>query len=198
MYVTQWALVSSEHPLTLKPNLCLAIQSELKLNFLPRQPSASFPSAALHLFQRSSALQLFLCMYAYYSVVIFIYVSLPTLLTPPRAGVLSFNLCITSELKSMLCSQYAFSNHLLDEWTNEPQNIFHLTPRKCSTRNGDVRCVLPQCLAIEVRQSTDKTGIRDGLKCQKMAKVGSSFLNFFIKESGRVFCLVFNPSSDFI
>lgn len=126
-------------------------------------------------------------MYAYYIITIFMCVSLSALLTPPRAGVLSFHLCITSKLKSMLCPQYAFSNHLLDEWTNEPQNIFHLEPRKCSPWNGDMRCVLPQYLIIKVRQSTDKTGIRDGPRWQKMAGVGSSFLNFPIKESGGFF-----------
>lgn len=177
-------------PPILKPNF-LAINSQQKHNLLPRQPSASFLSAPMHLFQRSSALQLFLCMHAYYIVIIFMHVSLLALLTLPKAGVLSFNLCITSKLKSMLCSQYTFTNHLLDEWTNEPQNILHLMPRKCSVWNGDMRWVLPQCLVIEVRQSTDKTGIRDGLRWQKMAEVGSSYLNFSIKESGRFFIFLF-------
>lgn len=130
-------------------------------------------------------------MYAYYIVIIFMYASLSALLTPPRAGVLSFNFYITRKLKSMLCSQYAFSNYLLDEWTNDPQNIFHLMLRKCSPWNGDMRCVLPQCLVIEVRQSTGKIGIKDGLRWQKMTEVGNSVLNFSINESDGFFIFCF-------
>lgn len=185
--MTQWAWVSSLLPLILTANLFSAVSSQ-KLDLLPKQPSASFPSTPITPFSKVSALQLFLCMYTYYIIIIFMYVFLPALLTPPRAGVLSFNLCVSSKLKSMLCSQYAFSNHLLDEWTNEPQNLM---PRKCSPWNGDLTCILPQCLVIQVRQSADKTGIGDGLRWQKMAEVASSFLNFPIKESDRFFIFCF-------
>jgi Fe-S-cluster containining protein len=86
----------------------------------------------------------------FHMVIIFMYVCILdyncihvcVLLTPPRVRVISSHLCKASKHKSMLCSQYAFSNHLLDEWTNELQNIFHLMPRKCSTWNGAMWCAM--------------------------------------------------------
>lgn len=114
-FMTHWVWVSSRHPIILSANLFSAINSQPKLSLLPRclQPPSLWPP--LHLFQRSSVLQLFLCNYAYYMAITFMYVSLTGLLSPPRARVLSFHLCVTSKPKSMLCSQCAFSNHLLDE-----------------------------------------------------------------------------------
>ena len=67
-------------------------------------------------------------------------VSLIGLLTPPRVGGGGpiFYLYIISKLKSMLFFWYAFSDHLLDEWTNELHNIFHLMP---GMETQDVSCL---------------------------------------------------------
>lgn len=213
LYMTQWALVSSQHPMVLthtspQPlnlsrswplspdvfsllpfgSLCTFSKGPLYCNYF--YETVTLPTVL------SRQVRLFLWIYAYRITITFMYVSLTGLLTCLRARVLSFNLCITSNPKSMLCCRCAFSNHLLDEWTNEPQTIFQLMPRKCSTWNGDMRCVLRQCLVIEVSQLTDKTGrgpgggIGDGLRWQKMPEVGKSF-NFSINESGGVLFFVF-------
>lgn len=85
----------------------------------PQVTSASFPWLTMNLSQRSSELQLFLCTYVYYVVITFMCVSLTGLLTPPRAWVLSSNLCIINKLKSML----SLNMHLvIIFWMNELMN----------------------------------------------------------------------------
>lgn len=178
-----WAVPSSLHSKAL-----LSRVHSAEAWFPPQADFSLLPWAPAAPFQRVFCIAIifmYVCtLYCNY----FMCVSLTGLLTPPRAGVLSFNLCITGKRKSMLGSHCAFSNHLLDEWTNEPHNLFQLMPRKHSTWNGDTRRVLPQCLVIRGRQSIDK---REGSemawgdrKSQKLEAV------FLISPLMRVACFL--------